>query len=113
MKGFKTSIIIVIPEALGWIDNLYFQIMVPNKEVCSLPGKYLYSYISPNGLEWPKINEKRFHHLVNKYDTSVFKVTIDSNNFPKGQYYCTFDAWNLYEKTICKTDVMDFFIRRD
>lgn len=108
MKGFETSLVISLPEAIGWIEHLYFQIMLSNQEALSLPGEYSYSYISPNGLEWPKINDKCLHAFVDNYATSVFKVKIDSNRFPKGQYYCTFEAWNMDHKTICKTDVSDF-----
>lgn len=107
MKGFETSIVISLPEAVGWIDNLYFQIILSNQEVIPLPGEYLYSYISPNGLEWPKINDKQLQLFVDSYATSVFKVKIDSNKFPRGQYYCTFEAWNLDQKTICKTDLIE------
>lgn len=110
MKSFETSLTIVIPEALGWIDNLYFQIMLKNKEVLPLPGEYLYSYISQNGLEWPKINGKQLHLFINNYATSVFKVNINSDKFSNGQYYCTFEASKSGQKRIFKTDLREFLL---
>lgn len=111
-KTFTSSLIVDLPEFLGYLDEVYAHITIDGK-VITQKAEHLFRYISSNNLGWPKVYYKISDKPViiwNDFNTSSFKVEMELCAGMEGDYYFTFIGWKYGFSTSYYTETRHFMI---
>ena len=110
-KTFISSLIVALPEALGYLD-VYAHITV-NGKTFDIQAKHFSRWISCNTQSWPTLylcNSNRPVVVENDLSTSCFMVEMEFYEKMEGEYYFTVIAWKDSTPTYYYTEKRYFQI---
>ncbi len=111
-KTFLSSLVVALPEALGYLD-VFAHITTVNGKTTNIQAKHFSRGTSCSNQSWPTIYLNDCNKPVvveNDLNTSYFKVNMELHEKMEGEYYFTVVGWKDNEPKFYYTEKRYFYV---